>query len=123
MKHEECNPIGTRTSRLSMIDTVVNNDRRGFLTPHGSKKHAEWKPGPGIVEGRFPLHTVVIMTFIRQARRSCWRVVVRICNTFRFRDKNVPTSAPEMAHNQSGESPLQAHVLRLVANCNCITVR
>lgn len=31
--------------------------------------------------------------------------------------------APEMVHNQSGASPLQAYVLRLVVNCNCVIVR
>jgi len=27
--------FGTGMSRLSMINIFINNDRRGFLTPHG----------------------------------------------------------------------------------------
>jgi len=32
-------------------------------------------------------------------------------------------SAPASVHDQSGESPLQACVLRPVTDCNCVAVR
>jgi len=35
---------------------------------------------------------------------------------------SLPLCAPESAHNQRGESPLQVYALRLETECNCVVV-